>query len=241
MHTLNINNLKVVHKDGKEIVRDVSLEIKSGELHIIMGPNGSGKSTLLNALLGHPTYKISGGTITLDGEDITTTPTEKKAEKGMFLSMQYPPEIAGVTVLSFLHRAYRLIKKEEIAVLDFYRTLEEKLKKINIDPALLKRFVNVGFSGGEKKQNEVVQLAALAPSFAFLDEIDSGVDVDALEKVFAGIEMLRKEGTAFVIVTHHGAILNRVKPDCVHVMKAGQLVRSGGEDLAREILEKGFN
>lgn len=240
MHTLNINNLKVVHKDGKEIVRGVSLEIKSGELHIIMGPNGSGKSTLLNALLGHPTYKISGGAIILDGEDITTTPTEKKAEKGLFLSMQYPPEIAGVTVLSFLHRAYRLIKKEEIAVLDFYRTLEEKLKKVNIDPALLKRFVNVGFSGGEKKQNEVVQLVALVPSFAFLDEIDSGVDVDALEKVFTGIEMLRKEGAAFVVVTHHGAILNRVKPDHVHVMKDGQLVRSGGADLAREILEKGF-
>ena len=240
MHTLEINNLKVAHKDGKEIVHGVSLAVKSGELHIVMGPNGSGKTTFLNALFGHPSYVISGGTIVLDGENITNIPTEKKAEKGLFLSMQYPPEVAGVTVLSFLHRAYRLIKGEEIAVLDFYRTLEEKLKKINIDPALLKRFVNVGFSGGEKKQGEVVQLLALAPRFAFLDEIDSGVDVDALGKVFAGIEMLRKEGTAFVIVTHHGAILERVKPDFVHIMKDGQIVRSGGAELAREILTKGF-
>ncbi len=240
MHTLAIDNLKVTHKDGKEIVHGVSFAVKSGELHIIMGPNGSGKSTFLNALLGHPSYAVSGGTVTLDGEDITNLPTEKKAGKGLFLSLQYPPEVAGVTVLSFLHHAYRLIKGKEISVLDFYRELEEKLKKINIDPVLLKRFLNVGFSGGEKKQGEVVQLIALAPRFAFLDEIDSGVDVDALEKVFAGIEMLRKDGTAFVIVTHHGAILERVKPDFVHMMKDGQIVRSGGEELAREILNKGF-
>lgn len=240
MHTLNINNLKITHKDGKEIVHGVSLSVKSGELHIIMGPNGSGKSTLLNALFGHPSYSIVDGAITLDGEDITNLPTEKKAEKELFLSMQYPPEIAGVTVISFLHRAYRLLKKEEIAVLDFYRMLEEKLKKIHIDPALLKRFVNVGFSGGEKKLGEIVQLLALAPKFAFLDEIDSGVDVDALEKVFAGIEMLRKEGTAFVVVTHHGAILERMKPDFVHVMKEGSIMRTGGAELAREILSKGF-
>jgi len=240
MSTLTINNLKVSHKDKEDIVRGVSLEIQSGELHIIMGPNGSGKSTLLNALLGHPAYTVSEGGIILDGEDITTLPTEKKAERGLFLSLQYPPEIAGVTLLAFLHRAHRLLKGEEISVLDFYRTLEEKLKNIHIDPALLKRFVNVGFSGGEKKQAEVAQMIALAPRFAFLDEIDSGVDVDALGKVFAGIEMLRKEGTAFVIVTHHGAILERIQPDMVHIMKEGKIVRTGGADLAREILKSGF-
>lgn len=240
MRTLTINNIKVTHKDGKEIVHDVSMEIRSGELHIIMGQNGSGKSTFLNALLGHPSYVVTGGTILLDGKDITNVSTEEKAKKGVFLSMQYPPEIAGVTVLSFLHQAVRLLKGEEVTVLDFYRALEGKLKKVNIDPALLKRFVNVGFSGGEKKQAEVAQLIALAPSFAFLDEVDSGVDVDALEKVFAGIEMLRKEGTAFVVVTHHGAILERLRPDFVHVMKDGSIERIGDALLAREILSKGF-
>lgn len=240
MHTLDINNIKVTYKDGNEIIHGVSLAVRSGELHIIIGPNGSGKSTLLNALLGHPSYRVSGGTMMLDNEDITSLPTEKKAERGLFLSLQYPPEVAGVTVLSFLHQAYRLIKKGELSVLDFYRALEEKLKKINIDPALLKRSVNVGFSGGEKKQGEVVQLLALAPQVAFLDEIDSGVDVDALKKVFAGIEMLRNEGTAFVIVTHHGTILEHVKPDVVHVMKEGRIARTGGAELAREILTKGF-
>lgn len=240
MHTLIINNIKVAHKDGKEIVHDVSLSVKSGELHIIMGQNGSGKSTLLNALLGQPSYTITSGAMLLDGEDITNISTEEKAKKGLFLSMQYPPEIAGVTMLSFLHQAIRLLKGEEVAVLDFYRALEEKLKKVGIDSTILKRFVNVGFSGGEKKQAEVAQLIALAPRFAFLDEIDSGVDVDALEKVFAGIEMLRKEGTAFVVVTHHGAILERMNPDFVHVMKDGKIERVGGALLAREILSKGF-
>lgn len=241
MSTLTIKNLKVSHKDAQEIVHGVSLEIKSGEVHIIMGPNGSGKSTFLNALLGHPAYKISGGEILFDGEDITHEPTETKAQRGLFLSMQYPPEIAGVTMLSFLREAFVSLGKGEVSVLDFYNALEEKLKRINISPAMLKRFVNVGFSGGEKKQAEIVQLVALAPRFAFLDEIDSGVDIDSLEKVFAGIEMLRKEeGTGFVIVTHHGAILERISPDVVHVMKEGEIVRSGGADLAREILKSGF-
>ena len=241
MSTLIIKNLKVSHKDAQEIVHGISLEIKSGEVHIIMGPNGSGKSTLLNALLGHPAYQISEGEILLDGENIVHLPTEEKAKRGLFLSMQYPPEIAGVTMLSFLREAFSSLGKGDTPVLDFHHTLEEKLKRININPAMLKRFVNVGFSGGEKKQAEIVQLVALAPRFAFLDEIDSGVDIDSLEKVFAGIEILRKEeGTAFVIVTHHGAILEHIQPDVVHVMKEGEILRTGGAELAREILKSGF-
>lgn len=242
MSTITINNLKVAHIEGKEIVRGVSMEIKSGEIHIILGPNGSGKSTFLNALFGHPSYRISDGSIFFDGKDITNIPTEEKAGAGLFLSMQNPPEIAGITMLSFLHNASRILRKRggEIAVIEFYRELEEKLRSISIDPAILKRFVNVGFSGGEKKQAEIVQLLALEPKFAFLDEIDSGVDVDSLKKVFAGIEILRKEGTAFVIVTHNGSVLEYIKPDFVYVIKEGKIMRTGNADLAREILSKGF-
>lgn len=239
MSTLKLNNI-TIEREGKTVVRDASLEVHSGEVHIIMGPNGSGKSTLLNALMGHPAYKVTGGTMVLDGEDIINLAPEKKASKGIFLSMQYLPGIAGVTMLSFLHRAYRLLKGSDISVPDFYKALTIKIKEAGLDESLVKRFVNVDFSGGEKKQGEIIQLLALEPKFALLDEIDSGVDIDSLSKVFAGIEQLRKEGTGFLIVTHLGTILEKVTPDRVSIMKGGTIVRTGGAELAREILANGF-
>lgn len=249
MHTLEFKNIIVEREGpnpsehgraGKTVVDEVSLSVKSGEVHVIMGPNGSGKSTLLNAVMGHPAYKVLGGTIALDGEDITMLPTEGKAEKGIILSMQYLPAIDGVTMITFLHRAYRLLKSTEISILDFNRMLVEKVRAAGLDEGLLKRFVNVGFSGGEKKQAEIMQLLVLEPTFALLDEIDSGVDVDSLGKVFGTIETMRKNGTGFIVVTHSGAILEKITPDRVSVMKGGKIVRSGGVELAREILSKGF-
>ena len=239
MSTLKLNNI-TIEREGKVVVNDASLEVRKGEVHIIMGPNGGGKSTLLNALMGHPAYTVTGGTMMLDNEDIINLPPEKKASKGIFLSMQYLPGIAGVTMLSFLHRAYRLLKGSDISVPDFYKSLTAKVKAAGLDEGLVKRFVNVDFSGGEKKQGEIIQLLALEPKFALLDEIDSWVDIDSLNKVFAGIEQLRKEGTGFIIVTHLGTILEKVTPDRVSVMKGGTVVRTGGAELAREILTKGF-
>lgn len=239
MSTFSIKNLTVC-RDDKTIVDGASLQVRSGEVHIILGPNGSGKSTLLSALLGHPAYTVTGGEIALDDEDITKLSTEKKAGKGIILSMQHPPVVAGVTMLSFLHRAHRLLKGDEISVPDFYKAIAAKVKEFGFDENLLKRSLNVGFSGGEKKQSEIIQLLALEPKFALLDEIDSGVDIDSLNKVFAGIEKLRAAGTGFIIVTHLSTILEKITPDRVSVMKEGRIVRTGGAELAREILAKGF-
>lgn len=229
-----------VRREEKVVVDDVSLDVCAGELHVLMGPNGSGKSTFLNALMGHPAYEVVGGEMLLDGEDLAQLSTEKKAARGIFLSPQHAPKVDGVTMLAFLHRAYRIIKKSEISVPDFYNKLTTKVKEFGLDEGLLKRFVNVGFSGGEKKQGEMIQLLALEPRFAFLDEIDSGVDIDALKSVFVAIEKLRKQGTGFLLVTHLGAILEHVTPNRVSVMKDGKIVRTGDVSLAREILKEGF-
>jgi len=235
----SLNNI-TINRTGDPVVSDVSLDVREGEIHIILGPNGSGKSTLLNAVMGHPSYEIVKGTILLDGEDITALPTEKKAGKGVMLAMQYLPAIPGVTMLAFLHRAYRLLKGGDISVLDFYENITQKIKDCNLDKNLLKRSVNVGFSGGEKKQGEFMQLLALEPKFALLDEIDSGVDIDSLNKIFAGIEKLRSTGTGFIIVTHLGSILEKITPHRVSIMKGGKIVRTGDVALAREILSNGF-
>lgn len=224
----------------KHIVSDVSLSLSSGELHVLMGQNGSGKSTLVNAIMGHPKLVVTGGNIILDDEDITSLATEKKAAKGLFLSMQYLPEIPGVTLLNFLHRAHKAQTGEEVSILEFYKALEAKTKEIGVDASFLKRQVGVGLSGGEKKLAEIIQMIALKPKFAFLDEIDSGVDVDALKLVKAGIEYLRKEGTAFLLITHYDTLLADMAPDHVHVMKDGKIVRTGGPQLIAEIKEKGF-
>jgi len=247
MSKLEIKNLKVeadlpatAQARGKIVVNDVSLSLDSGQVHILMGPNGSGKSSLVNAVMGHPTYKIVGGSVVLDGEDVTKVKVEERARKGIFLSMQYLPEIEGVSLASFLHRAYKQLKGEGIAVLDFYKLLEGKANELDINSEILKRDLHVGFSGGEKKLSELLQLFALEPKFAFLDEIDSGVDVDALKKVCKGITKLSSAGTGFLLITHYNTIMQHIAPDFVHVMYNGSIIRSGGAELADEIAKKGF-
>ena len=224
----------------KTLIEGVSLSVESGKIHILMGPNGSGKSSLLNAVMGHPAYKLTNGAVMLDDEDITDLPTEKKAKSGLFLSMQHLPEIAGVSTTSFLHRAYKELKGSDISPLDFYKQTEKRAIEAGIDPAYLKRNVNSGLSGGEKKLSEVLQLIALEPKFAFLDEIDSGVDVDAMKKVYAGINALKEKGIGFLLVSHYPNILEHVTPDMVSVMRGGKVVAQGGAELAKKIAVNGF-
>ena len=246
MNKLEIKNL-IVETDGKVVVNDVSFVVESGEAHVLMGANGSGKTSLLNAIAGHPKYQITQGEILLDGKDISKLPVDERAKAGLFLSMQILPEIEGVTFANFLYTAYKSLKKgkpgfpSDISVLDFYKYLEQKADSVGISKDFLKRELNVGFSGGEKKQSEILQLLALEPKFAFLDEIDSGVDIDAINKVFAGIDQLRKNDTAFLLVTHDSNILDKITPDMVYIMKDGKIAESGGEDLVKEVKEKGFN
>ncbi len=239
MSKLEIKNLKVEIEDSV-VVRDASLSVASGQVHILMGLNGSGKSSLLNAVMGHPSYKISEGEIVLDEREITNLKTDEKAKAGLFLSMQHIPEIAGVTMASFLHRAHRALKGGDVSVFDFYKILEKKARDLDIDTGLLNRELNVGFSGGEKKQAELLQLVALAPKFALLDEIDSGVDADASVKIFNGIKKLAADGTGFILVTHYNTILDHITPDFVHIMHEGKIIHSGGADLISEITKNGF-
>lgn len=240
MSNLDIQNFTVT-TGGKTVVSDMSLHLKSGEIHVLMGPNGSGKSSLLNAIMGHPKYILTAGTMLLDGEDITELPTEKKAKAGLFLSLQHLPEIAGVTLTNFLHRAYKELKDGKETPLEFYKMMDARAKEFGIDPTFLKKHVNKGLSGGEKKQSEVLQLLVLEPKFAFLDEIDSGVDVDAMKRIFTVIEHLRGKGVGFLLVTHYSNILKSLTPDHVHVMKDGKLVLSGGKELALKIARDGFD
>lgn len=229
-----------VDTDGKQIVQEVSLSLREGIVSVLMGPNGSGKSTLVNALMGHPSYRISSGELLLDGEDITHLPTEKKAQQGLFLSMQHVPKVGGLTLAMFLHKAYTATHESEISVLEFYVTLREKAEQLSINPDLLDRPLTAGLSGGEKKLSEVLQLAALQPKFAILDEIDSGVDIDALRTVFKAVDALKKEGTGFLIISHHPSLLDHLAPEHVYVMSAGSMMREGGRELAEEIIKNGF-
>lgn len=241
MQTLEIKNLNI-KTDNKNIIFGVNLVLKEGETHVLMGPNGSGKSTLVNAIMGHPKYTITEGAILLDGKDITGLETEKKACLGLFLSMQYLPEIQGVTMANFLYQAYGSIAGDnKISVTSFYDTLEKKTKEFDISSDFLKKHVNVGLSGGEKKLSEVLQLAALGPKFAFLDEIDSGVDVDSLRKVFKVISSLQKQGTGFLLITHYNALLDHITPDFVHIMKGGRIIGSGGHELVSSIVKNGYS
>lgn len=229
-----------VQGGGKILVEKVSLSLESGKVHVLMGPNGSGKSSLLNAVMGHPKYQIAHGTIILDGEDITAFLTEKKAKAGLFLSLQHLPEIAGVTLTNFLHRAYKELKGSNITPLEFYKLAEAKAKNAGIDASFLKKHVNSGLSGGEKKQSELLQLLVLEAKFAFLDEIDSGVDIDAMKKLYVGINTLKDLGVGFLLVSHHPNVLEYITPDIVSVISGGHIVASGGKELAQKIVKDGF-
>lgn len=229
-----------VSREGKDIVKGVSLEVAPGSVHALMGQNGSGKSSLANALMGHPKYDVTGGTITLDGEDITQLPPNERAAKGLFLSMQHPPEVHGVTVAHFLRIITTTARREPLSVAEFRKLLVVKMAELQIDQAFMNRGLNEGFSGGEKKRMEILQLSLLNPKYAVLDETDSGLDVDALKIVSDGVKKLREQGMGVLLITHHTRILRDLVPDVVHVMKDGMLVAEGGKELADEIESQGF-
>ncbi len=224
----------------KPIVHGVNLEIKPGEIHAIMGPNGSGKSTLANAIMGHPKYQIIDGKIILDGEDITKVKVADKAKKGLFLSMQYPPEIGGVTVSNFLRTAVSSLLGEKQNPITFHRALVAQLKELNMAEPFAGRYLNVGFSGGEKKRMEILQLMMLNPKYAILDETDSGLDVDALKIVAEGINKFHNDSNGILLITHYNRILEYVRPDFVHVMVGGRIVKSGNHSLAKQIEFAGY-
>jgi Fe-S cluster assembly ATP-binding protein len=230
---------------GKEILRGVDLTVNEGEVHAVMGPNGSGKSTLAQVLAGHPGYEVTEGTITYDGQDLLAVDPEVRAQQGIFLAFQYPVEIPGVTNAYFLRSAYNEIRKakglEELDPLEFLDLMEEKMKLVDMDQAMLNRSVNTGFSGGEKKRNEILQMAVLSPRLAILDETDSGLDIDALRVVAAGVNKLRQPDNATIIVTHYQRLLNYIIPDYVHVLVGGRIAKSGGKELALALEEKGYD
>ncbi len=238
MSLLTITNLSASVED-KPILNGLSLQIEEGELHTIMGPNGSGKSTLVNTLMGHPAYEVTGGDVTFKGKNLLAMTPDERARAGLFLAFQYPKEIAGVTLRSFLFAAYKSCNPEEtISPIKFKKHLEEVMHSLTMDPAFMERSLNQGFSGGEKKKAEVLQLKILQPTLALLDETDSGLDVDALKTVAEGINALRP--SSFLLVTHYARILHYLTPDRVHVMIGGKIVESGGAELAKKLEEEGY-
>lgn len=236
---LEIKNLHV-SVDQKEILHGINLVLKPGEVHAIMGPNGSGKSTFANVLMGHPKYTITQGHIFLNGEEITTAKVHERAQKGLFLSMQYLPEVAGVTVSNFLRTAVGAITGEKQHPIKFHKKLLETMASLGLDESFASRYVNVGFSGGEKKRLETLQLAMLSPTYAILDETDSGLDVDALKVVGKGITEFRSPEKAILMITHYNRLLEYVVPDFVHIMYNGSIVKSGTKELALEIEKNGY-
>jgi Fe-S cluster assembly ATP-binding protein len=241
---LRIKNLRANAGD-KEILKGISLTVNAGEVHAIMGPNGSGKSTLAQVLAGHPGYEVTGGSVEYDGHDLLEMEPEERAQAGVFLAFQYPVEIPGVSNAYFLRSAYNEIRKarglEEVDPLEFLDVMEEKLKLVDMDEAMLSRSVNTGFSGGEKKRNEILQMAILEPKLAILDETDSGLDIDALRVVADGVNKLRRPDNATIVVTHYQRLLNYIVPDYVHVLAGGRIVKSGGKELAHELEAKGYD
>jgi len=236
---LKIENLRV-EIDGQEIVKGLDLEVGEGEIHAIMGPNGSGKSTLANVLMGHPRYEVTGGSITFRGEDVFELEPDERAKLGMFLAFQYPSEVPGVSVANFLRTAVNSVREEQLSPMDMYRLLQEKMKIMQMDPKFAERYLNEGFSGGEKKRNEILQMLMLEPKLAIMDETDSGLDIDALQVVAKGVNELRAPEFSAVIITHYQRILRYIEPDRVHVMLEGRIVTSGGKDLAHELEDKGY-
>ena len=228
----------------KEILRGISLTVGAGEIHAIMGPNGSGKSTLAQVLAGHPAYEVTGGSVTYDGENLLELDPEERAQKGLFLAFQYPVEIPGVSNAYFLRAAYNAIRKSkglgEVDLMEFDDIMDEKLAFVEMDRDMLRRSVNTGFSGGEKKRNEILQMAVLEPRLAVLDETDSGLDIDALRIVADGVNKLRRPDNATIVVTHYQRLLNYIVPDFVHVLVNGRIVQSGGKELAMELEAHGY-
>ncbi len=239
MNLFEIKNLSI-SVENKEIIKDFSLAIKPGEVHAIMGKNGSGKTTLSMSLMGHPAYDITSGQVFLGGEDITELETEEKAKKGLFLGMQYPVAIPGVSVGNFLRTSLKNIWGDKYTPLEIRKRIKDEAEKMKVPAEFLSRSLNDGFSGGEKKKLETLQLALLEPRFAIMDETDSGLDIDALKSVAEKIHSLRSAERGFLIITHYQRILNHIKPDFVHVMIAGKIVKSGGPELALELEEKGY-
>jgi Fe-S cluster assembly ATP-binding protein len=238
---LVLDDLHVTVED-KEIIRGIDLTVLNGEVHALMGPNGSGKSTLANSLMGHPKYKITRGRILFRGEDVTEMPTDERARRGMFLAFQYPASIPGVTMVNFLRTAVNAVRSEEVPIREFRRLLMEKLALLQWDEAFVRRYVNEGFSGGEKKKAEVLQLALLAPKLAIMDETDSGLDIDALRIVSEGVNSIGRENPDMgaLVITHYQRMLNYIRPDKVHVLVAGRIVRSGGAELSHELEAEGY-
>jgi Fe-S cluster assembly ATP-binding protein len=241
---LEIKNLHANIGD-KEILKGIDLSVQAGEIHAVMGPNGSGKSTLAQVLAGHPAYEVTEGTVTYDGRNLLEMDPEVRAQEGIFLAFQYPIEIPGVTNAYFLRSAYNEIRKAkgmpELDPLEFLDLMEEKTKIVEMDQAMMNRSVNTGFSGGEKKRNEILQMAVLEPRLAILDETDSGLDIDALKVVSNGVNALRRPDNATIVVTHYQRLLNYIIPDRVHVLAQGRIVKSGGKELALELEERGYD
>ncbi len=241
---LEIRDLRASAGDT-EILTGITLTVRPGEVHAIMGPNGSGKSTLAQVIAGHPAFEVTGGEVRFEGRDLLDMEPEERAQAGVFLAFQYPVEIPGVTNAYFLRAAYNELRKargeEEVDPIDFLEILEAKLKVVEWGPDIMRRAVNSGFSGGEKKRNEILQLAVLEPKLAILDETDSGLDIDALRTVAAGVNQLRSPDRAFVVVTHYQRLLNYIVPDYVHVLSDGRIVKSGGKELALELEARGYD
>ena len=231
--------------DGKPILKGISLTVRAGEVHAVMGPNGSGKSTLAQVLAGHPAYEVTGGEVRFRGENLLEMDAEVRAQAGVFLAFQYPIEIPGVTNAYFLRAAYNAIRaakgEPEVDPMEFLDLVEERLKLVDMDPAMLHRSVNTGFSGGEKKRNEILQMAVLQPALAILDETDSGLDIDALRIVAGGVNALKRPDSATIVVTHYQRLLNYIVPDFVHVLAGGRIIRSGDKALALELEARGYD
>ena len=241
---LEIKNLHV-KVDGKEILRGINLKVKAGEVHSIMGPNGSGKSTLAQVLAGRESYEVTAGEVIYEGKDLLEMAPEVRARQGIFLAFQYPVEIPGVSNTYFLKAALNALRKErgeeEVDAMDFLALIKDKMKLLGMDETLISRPVNEGFSGGEKKRNEIFQMAVLEPKLAILDETDSGLDIDALKIAAEGVNFLRSPERSFIVVTHYQRLLNYIVPDAVHVLYEGRIVKSGGKELALELEEKGYS
>lgn len=244
MTTANLLEIKDLYAktEDKEILKGVNLTVKAGEVHAIMGPNGSGKSTLAKILAGHPSYEVTGGSVLFEGKDLFALSTNERSIAGVFLAFQYPHEISGVSILNFLRTALNARREKDIPVLEFRKLMFEKMELLGIDKSFATRFVNTGFSGGEKKRCEILQMALLEPKLAVLDETDSGLDIDALRVVSEGVNIIsRKIHPGVVVITHYNRILDYIKPDFVHVFSGGRIIKTGGPELATELESRGYD